>query len=112
MSEPYTMPGHLMRHAHQVSTAVFEECAGFDGDRRIKLLRITADGARLLRQVKPAVRHVQERLLAPLVPRDRDAIAERTGGSAQRADAGPVAGRRHPALTTVPGCLPDLRVHC
>ncbi len=40
-------------------------------DRRIKLLRITQDGAALLRQVEPAVRRVQERLLAPLAPRDR-----------------------------------------
>lgn len=119
------MPGHLIRRAQQVSTAIFtDECAGFDltavqyaalsmieatpgvdatrlsaliafdrstiggvlerleakgwiardsspGDRRIKLLRITQDGAALLRQVEPAVRRVQERLLAPLTPRDR-----------------------------------------
>lgn len=125
MSEIYTMPGHLIRRAQQVSTAIFTgECAGFDltavqyaalsmiettpgvdatrlsaliafdrstiggvlerleakgwiardsspQDRRIKLLRITQDGAALLRQVEPAVRRVQERLLAPLAPRDR-----------------------------------------
>jgi len=40
-------------------------------DRRIKLLRISQNGAALLRQVEPAVRRVQERLLAPLAPRDR-----------------------------------------
>jgi len=40
-------------------------------DRRIKLLRITRDGAGLLCEVEPAVRRVQERLLAPLAPRDR-----------------------------------------
>jgi len=125
MSDLYTMPGHLIRRAQQVSTAIFtDECAGFDltavqyaalsmieatpgvdatrlsaliafdrstiggvlerleakgwiardsspQDRRIKLLRITQDGAALLRQVEPAVRRVQERLLAPLAPRDR-----------------------------------------
>ncbi len=125
MSDIHTMPGHLIRRAQQVSTAIFtDECAGFDltavqyaalsmieatpgvdatrlsaliafdrstiggvlerletkgwiardscpRDRRIKLLRITQDGAALLRQVEPAVRRVQERLLAPLVPRDR-----------------------------------------
>lgn len=125
MSELYTMPGHLIRRAQQISTAIFaEECAGFDltsvqyaalstveanpgvdatrlsaliafdrstigdvlerleakgwiardpspGDRRIKLLRITPAGTALLREVEPAVRRVQERLLAPLAPRDR-----------------------------------------
>lgn len=125
MSEIYTMPGHLIRRAQQVSTAIFtDECAGYDltavqyaalsmieatpgvdatrlsaliafdrstiggvlerleakgwiardsspQDRRIKLLLITKDGAALLRQVEPAVRRVQERLLAPLAPRDR-----------------------------------------
>jgi len=121
----HEMPGHLIRRAHQFSTAIFaEECAGFDltqvqyaalsaidvnpdvdatrlsaliafdrstigdvlerleakgwilrtpspTDRRIKLVRLTRDGARLLREVEPAVRRVQERLLAPLAPRDR-----------------------------------------
>lgn len=40
-------------------------------DRRVKLLRLTAAGARLLRAVEPAVRRVQARLLAPLAPADR-----------------------------------------
>ena len=125
MSDLYTMPGHLIRRAQQISTAIFtEECGGFDltavqyaalsaitanpgvdatrlsaliafdrstigdvlerlemkgwisresspPDRRVKLLRITQDGAALLRRVEPAVRRVQERLLAPLAPRDR-----------------------------------------
>ena len=129
-SEPalYDMPGHLIRRAQQVSTALFaEECAGFDltsvqyaalamvranpgvdatrlshliafdrstlggvlerleakgwllrtageHDRRVKLLRLTLDGERLLRQVEPAVRRVQRRLLEPLTPSDRAAM--------------------------------------
>ena len=40
-------------------------------DRRIKLLRLTEPGARLLEQVRPAVRRVQDRLLAPLAAADR-----------------------------------------
>ena len=125
MDSLYEMPGHLIRRAHQISTAIFaEECAEFDltsvqyaalsaieanpdvdatwlssliafdrstigdvlerleakgwirrepspADRRVKLVRLTRDGARLLREVEPAVRRVQERLLAPLAPRDR-----------------------------------------
>ncbi|HEY8610865.1 MAG TPA: MarR family transcriptional regulator [Roseomonas sp.] len=41
------------------------------GDRRAKLLRLTASGEALLRQVEAPVRRVQERLLAPLSPADR-----------------------------------------
>lgn len=119
------MPGHLIRRAQQISTALFtEECAGFDltsvqyaalvairaypdvdatrlsaliafdrstlgsvlerlevkgwvlrggspADRRIKLLRVTLEGERLLRQVEPAVHRVQQRLLEHLTPADR-----------------------------------------
>ena len=122
MDSLYDMPGHLIRRAHQISTALFaEECAGFDltsvqyaalaaikanpdvdatrlsaliafdrstiggvlerleakgwvlrspspADKRIKLLRLTLDGERLLRRVAPAVRRVQQRLLEPLAP--------------------------------------------
>ncbi len=125
MDEFYNMPGHLIRRAQQVSTALFtEECAAFDltsvqyaalsairanpdvdatrlsaliafdrstigdvlerleakgwvargpspSDRRVKLLRLSPEGANLLGQVEPAVRRVQERLLAPLAPTDR-----------------------------------------
>ena len=121
-----TMPGHLIRRAQQISTALFtEECAAFDltsvqyaalhaiaanpqvdatrlsaliafdrstigdvlermeakgwiertssdRDRRVKLVRLSPAGHRLLRQVAPAVRRVQERLLAPLAAADRD----------------------------------------
>ena len=40
-------------------------------DRRIKRLRISKQGTALLDLVGPAVRRVQERLLAPLAPSDR-----------------------------------------
>lgn len=125
MDSLYDMPGHLIRRAQQISTALFaEECAAFDltsvqyaalvaikanpdvdatrlstliafdrstiggvlerleakgwilrtpspTDRRVKLLRLTLEGERLLRQVEPAVRRVQQRLLEPLAPADR-----------------------------------------
>ncbi len=43
-------------------------------DRRVKLLRLTLGGERLLRQVEPAVHRVQQRLLEPLTPSDRAAM--------------------------------------
>ena len=128
MGDLYGMPGHLIRRAQQISTAIFtEECAAYDmtsvqfaalhaiglhpgvdatrlssliafdrstigdvldrmeqkdwiargpapGDRRIKLITLTDEGERLLRLVGPAVRRVQDRLLAPLAPADRDSF--------------------------------------
>ena len=128
MDEFRTMPGHLIRRAHQVSTALFaEECGSFELtavqyaalsavaahpdvdatrlssliafdrstigdvlerleakgwlsrtasplDRRVKLVRLTREGARLLRSVQPAVQRVQQRLLAPLDPADRERV--------------------------------------
>ena len=125
MDQLYGMPGHLIRRAHQISTALFtDECAEFDltsvqyaalraiaanpqvdatrlsaliafdrstigdvlerieakgwitrvpspQDRRVKLVALSPSGAKLLRQVEPAVRRVQDRLLAPLAPQDR-----------------------------------------
>jgi DNA-binding MarR family transcriptional regulator len=113
------MPGHLLRRAHQISTALFaEECGRFDltpvqfaalfvlraageldatrlaeliafdrstigdvverleskrwiartassDDKRVKWIRLTSDGKRLLNRVEPAVKNVQERLLEP-----------------------------------------------
>ncbi len=133
MDHLYEMPGHLIRRAQQVSTALFtEECGAFDltsvqyaalcaiaanpcidatrlsaliafdrstigdvlarmeakgwilrvpsaEDRRIKLVRLSASGAELLREVHPAVRRVQSRLLAPLAPQDRDTIVRLLG---------------------------------
>lgn len=126
MDSLYRMPGHLIRRAHQVSTAIFtEECAGFDltsvqyaalhaiarhpdvdatrlsaliafdrstigdvlerlenkgwieraastRDRRVKRVRLSGAGTRLLAEADAAVRRVQERLLAPLAASDRD----------------------------------------
>jgi DNA-binding MarR family transcriptional regulator len=119
------MPGHLIRRAQQISTALFtEECSRFDltsvqfaalfvlraagqldatrlaeliafdrstigdvverleskgwitrtgssGDKRVKLIRLTSDGKRLLRRVEPAVKRVQERLLEPFSSSER-----------------------------------------
>ena len=44
---------------------------GRPGDRRVKLLKLTPAGARLLEAVEPAVARAQERILAPLAPEDR-----------------------------------------
>lgn len=133
MDSLYDMPGHLIRRAQQISTALFaEECAAFDltsvqyaamvairahpevdatrlshliafdrstlgsvlerleakgwvlrtaspTDRRVRLLRLTLEGERLLRQVEPAVRRVQQRLLEPLTPADRAAMLRLLG---------------------------------
>ena len=125
MNDLYSMPGHLIRRAQQIASALFaEECAGFDltpvqyaalvaikanpdldatrlsaliafdrstigdvlerleakgwivrspspSDRRVKLLRLSAEGETVLQSVEPAVIRVQERMLAPLTPDDR-----------------------------------------
>lgn len=39
-------------------------------DRRVKLLELSAQGRSTLRSVEPAIRRVQERLLAPLTTRE------------------------------------------
>lgn len=146
MDSFHDMPGHLIRRAQQISTALFaEECAGFDltavqyaalaaikanpevdatrlsaliafdrstiggvlerleakgwvlrtsspADKRVKLLRLTLEGERLLRRVAPAVRRVQQRLLEPLAPADRTTILRLLG---RLADA-------HNEVTSVP----------
>ena len=43
-------------------------------DRRIKVLSLTPVGQSLLDQVQPAVRRVQDRLLAPFAPAERDQV--------------------------------------
>lgn len=137
MDDFYQMPGHLIRRAQQVATALFnDECAAFDltsvqyaalcairanpqvdatrlssliafdrstigdvlermeakgwivrtsstQDRRIKLVRLSPAGLSLLRQVGPAVRRVQKRLLAPLAPQDRGTIVRLLGELAE-----------------------------
>jgi DNA-binding MarR family transcriptional regulator len=119
-------PGHLIRRAHQLSTALFaEECGeltsvqfaalftigqageidatrlaaeiAFDratigdvvdrlqgkglvertadpADRRIKPIRLTDAGQRLLTEVLPAVARIQARILAPLSPAERKTL--------------------------------------
>ena len=128
MDELYGMPGHLIRRAQQLSTALFtDECAAFGltsvqfailhtvdlhpgvdatrlgalvafdrstigdvldrmehkgwlqrsaspDDRRIKLVALSPAGRTLLREARPAVRRVQQRLLAPLTSADRDSF--------------------------------------
>jgi hypothetical protein len=39
-------------------------------DKRVKLLRLSSEGAKVLRRVEHAVQRVQKRLLAPLAPGD------------------------------------------
>jgi MarR family transcriptional regulator, lower aerobic nicotinate degradation pathway regulator len=43
-------------------------------DKRVKLLRLSAEGVQVLDRVEPAVRRVQERLLAPLAIGDRNTL--------------------------------------
>lgn len=45
-------------------------------DKRVRLLRLSPEGSKLLRQAKPAVKRVQERLLSPLAPADRARIVD------------------------------------
>lgn len=40
-------------------------------DKRVKILRLSREGARTLRDIAPAVAKAQERILAPLKPGDR-----------------------------------------
>ena len=47
---------------------------GNPGDRRVKLLALSPAGADVLRQVRPAVARVQERLLAPLADGERGVL--------------------------------------
>lgn len=41
------------------------------GDRRVRLLTLTAEGLALLRAIQPAMLRAQERMLEPLPPRQR-----------------------------------------
>jgi DNA-binding MarR family transcriptional regulator len=47
------------------------ERSGSAEDKRIKVLHLSREGARMLRQVEPSVVRTQERILAPLRPEDR-----------------------------------------
>jgi MarR family transcriptional regulator, lower aerobic nicotinate degradation pathway regulator len=147
MDDFHAMPGHLIRRAQQISTALFaEECSAFDltavqfaalmairahpkidatrlsaqiafdrstlgdvlerleakgwvarssskTDKRVKLLRLSAAGEQLLRRALPAVRRVQERLLSPLEPQDREKMIALLSRLAQmHGDAAPAPG--------------------
>jgi DNA-binding MarR family transcriptional regulator len=48
--------------------------AGSPTDRRVKLIRLTAQGERLLATVEPAVERVQARLLEPFAPEERPLV--------------------------------------
>ncbi len=48
--------------------------SGSPTDRRIKLIRLTPAGERLLAEVEPAVTRVQERLLAPFSQEEQDLL--------------------------------------
>lgn len=153
MDAIYGMPGHLIRRAQQISTALFtEECAKYDltsvqyaalhaidlhpgidatrlsaliafdrstigdvldrmeqkgwivrrpasGDRRAKAVDLSDSGRALLRAVEPAVQRVQQRILAPLRPADRERlIALLQQLAATHNDITPAPQRGHHAL--------------
>jgi DNA-binding MarR family transcriptional regulator len=130
LKDLHSKPGHLIRRAQQIATAIFmEECAAFDltpvqyaalvairenpgtdatrlssliafdrstlgsvlerlearklvarvassGDRRIKVLKLTDQGKKLLKDAEASVLRVQERILAPLAPDQRRKLME------------------------------------
>lgn len=45
-------------------------------DKRIKLLKLTAQGRTVTQQAEAAVRRTQDRILAPLAPKDRRVLLE------------------------------------
>ncbi|MBV9395859.1 MAG: MarR family transcriptional regulator [Methylobacteriaceae bacterium] len=47
------------------------ERSGDPKDKRIKLLHLTLQGRRILREIEPAVERAQKRILAPLKPEQR-----------------------------------------
>lgn len=48
-------------------------------DKRIKLLKLSSGGTALIKRAEAAVSRAQERMLAPLPPRDRDKLMELLG---------------------------------
>jgi MarR family transcriptional regulator, lower aerobic nicotinate degradation pathway regulator len=59
-----------------------------DHDKRIKLLTLSPAGQEVLRQVAPAIRRVQERLLAPLTPGEAKTIIRLLTKMADAGDEG------------------------
>jgi DNA-binding MarR family transcriptional regulator len=56
-------------------------------DKRIKVLRLSTAGTKVLTDVEPAVRRVQDRLLAPLDPGDRVEMMRMLGQLIGQAEA-------------------------
>ena len=61
-------------------------------DRRIKLLKLSPAGEAILLQVEPAIRRVQERLLAPLSSAEAKTITRLLAKMADAAESGGDAG--------------------
>jgi len=65
--------------------------ASTTSDRRLKLLKLSPAGHEILLQVEPAIRRVQERLIAPLSPREAKTLIRLLARMADAAeDAGDV----------------------
>jgi MarR family transcriptional regulator, lower aerobic nicotinate degradation pathway regulator len=65
--------------------------ASTTSDRRVKLLKLSPAGHEILLQVEPAIRRVQERLIAPLSPREAKTLIRLLARMADAAeDAGDV----------------------
>ena len=56
-------------------------------DRRLKLLTLSPAGEEILRQLSPAIRRVQDRLLAPLTPGEAKTLIRLLGKIADAAEA-------------------------
>lgn len=54
----------------------FVERHASPGDKRIKLLRLSAQGRAVVKRADGAVRRAQERILAPLAPKDRKLLLD------------------------------------
>jgi MarR family transcriptional regulator, lower aerobic nicotinate degradation pathway regulator len=61
----------------RLETKRWLERHGGHADRRVKQLRITAAGRRLLKQIEPAVDRAQRRMLAPIPNAERKRFVER-----------------------------------
>jgi DNA-binding MarR family transcriptional regulator len=67
-----------------------------DGDRRARELYLTSKGRKLWRRIRPKTRAANERVLAPLAPRERELLLDLLIRviEGNRAHARPGAGRR------------------
>jgi DNA-binding MarR family transcriptional regulator len=60
----------------RLETRGFVERYPSPDDKRIKLLKLTSQGRAVTRRAEAAVRRTQERILAPLAPKDRRVLLE------------------------------------